>query len=117
MFAAVSQNIANSLYKPGQAEHMPCHVNMGTSRADHKLPCTSMPTQAHAVQNRMYSHEITSSGDCRMGMPPMGRVILWPPKPMHWWYGMGMYVKLWRVHACMVKPMPGTPSTMQMNVS
>ena len=125
------------LCKLGQAEHMPRHVCMGTSRAEQRLPFISMPTQAHAVPGCMVSHgttwtpphghEVARVLDVHgctwslghTGIPytlAVGWVIPWPPGPMHsWqpWYGMGTYVSPLRLHACMDKPEPSSPGTIQ----
>ena len=80
---------------PGRVDHVLYHVCMGTSRDKRPVPCTSMPTWAHAVPNRMDSHGTTwrpphghgpmcvSGGHgCtralgRAGVPPVCKVV--PP--------------------------------------
>ena len=123
---------AYHLYESGRVEHMHFHVCMGMSRAKHPGPRTSMPTRAHAVPECVESHgttwkppnghgpvPISSVHGCtwalrHTGIPLVGRKVPWQPGHMHSWYGMGMYVQPWRLHACMGKPVSITPGTIQM---
>ena len=84
-----------------RAELMLCHVCMGTSRDNNPTPCTWLPTWAHAVLQRMDSHETTwrpshKYGLMRVsgvhgytealgheGIPLVSRVLPWPPGPMY----------------------------------
>ena len=46
--------------------------------------------------------------------PPVGRVVPWPPGPMHSEYSKTTHPLLLWLHECMVKPVPGTCCETQM---